>query len=132
MMSAGENKQAVLKCVELFNECTLKWVDACYSNKLEWIELPKPDTPQGRRGDFAFYRKSAEQLLSLFPDRKITVIRSVAEGDCVVLEQEWQGTAAFTAGNYAAGRIAKLRAVSFFTLNNGLIIKQTDYCVPEK
>lgn len=128
-MGALENKQALLRCLELFNKCTLEWVDTCFSNKLEWMELPTPSTPRGRRGDFAFYRKSAEQLLSLYSDRKLSVLRSVAENDCVVLEQEWQGTAAFTAGNIVAGRIARLRVASFFTLEDGLIIKQIDYCV---
>ena len=128
-MSAIENKQAVLHCIELYNQCTLKWVDTCYSDRLEWTELPKPGTPQGRQGNFQFFRASVEQLLKFFPDSKITVLRSISENDCVVLEQEWQGTAAFTVGNFVAGRIAKLRVVSFFTLENGLITKQTDYCV---
>jgi hypothetical protein len=128
-MSAIENRQAVLHCIELYNKCTLEWVDTCYSDKLEWTELPKPSTPQGRQGNLQFFRESAKQLFGLFPEHKLTVLRCVAEDDCVVLEQEWQGTAAFTVGNYAAGRIAKLRVVSFFTLDNGLITKQTDYCV---
>jgi hypothetical protein len=88
-MSAAENKQAILWCIELYNKCTLEWVDTCYSNKLEWIELPNASTPQGRQGNFSFYRKSVEQLLNLFPDRKINVLRSIAENDFVVLEQEW-------------------------------------------
>jgi hypothetical protein len=127
-MSAVENKQAILRCIEFYNKCTLEWIDICYSNKLEWIELSNPSAPQGRQGNFAFYRKSAEQVLNLFPDRKLSVLRSLAENDCVVLEQEWQGTLAFTAGNHIAGDIVKLRVVSIFTLENGLIIKQTDYC----
>ncbi len=128
-MNAMENRQAVLHCIELFNKCTLEWVDTCYADGLEWTEMPKPSTPQGRHGNLAFFRESAQQLLRLFPDRKIKVLRSVAENDCVVFEQEWQGTAAFTAGNYVAGKIATLRVVSFFLLDNSLITKQTDYCV---
>lgn len=57
-MNAMENKQALARCIELFNRGTLEWVDSCYSRKLEWIELPKASTPQGRRGDFAFFRRS--------------------------------------------------------------------------
>lgn len=129
-MSAKDNKQAVLHCIELFNQCTLQWVDTCYSDTLKWTELPSPDVPQGRRGNFQAFRQAAEQLLRLFPDRQLKVLRSVAENDCVVFEQEWYGTAAFTLGNYAAGRIARLRITSFFTLQDGLITEQTDYCVP--
>ena len=127
-MNANDNKQAVLRCIELFNQCTLKWVDTCYSDTLKWTELPSQDTPQGRQGNFQIYRQTAENLLRLFPDRQLKVLRSVAEGDCVVLEQEWQGTATFTFGNYVTGRVARLRITSFFTLTDGLITEQTDYC----
>ncbi len=128
-MGAIENRQAVLRCIELYNQCTLEWVDTCYSKQLEWTEMPRSSMPQGRHGDFAFYREAVGQVLRLFPDRKLTVLRCVAENECVVLEQAWQGTATFTAGDFVAGRIAALRVVSFFALENGLITKQTDYCV---
>jgi ketosteroid isomerase-like protein len=104
-------------------------VDSCYSKELKWTELPKPGTPQGRKGNIESFREAGRQLLGLFPDRKLTVLRSIAEDDHVVLEQDWQGTAAITIGDFVAGRIAKLRVVSFFTLEDGLITVQTDYCV---
>ena len=119
-MNPKENKQAVLHCIDLYNKCTLEWVDTCYSKELEWKEFSNPSAPKGRQGDFSVFRKSAEQALRFFPDMKMTVLRSVSENDCVVLEQEWQG--------HIAGEIAKLRVASFFTLENGLIIKHIDYC----
>jgi hypothetical protein len=128
-MTAIESRQAVLRCIGLYNQCTLEWVDTCYSKNLEWTELPKPSTPQGRHEDFPFFRESADQVLRLFPDRKLTVLRCVTENDCVVLEQDWQGTAAFTIGDFVAGHIATLRVVSIFMLDDGLITKQIDYCV---
>ena len=128
-MSTLENKQAVLRCVELFNKCTMEWLETCYANHLEWIELPWHSFPHGRHGDLSAFRQSAEQALRLCPDRQLRVLRSVAEGDCVVLEQEWQGTIAFSVGDVAAGTVTKLRIVSFFMLENGLIAEQTDYCV---
>ena len=128
-MNAIENKQAVLHCVELFNKCTMEWLDTCYADHLEWTELPWRSFPQGRHGDLSAYRQSAEQALRLCPDRRLQVLRSVAEGNCVVLEQAWQGTVAFTVGDLIAGSISRLRIVSIFTLENRLITKQTDYCV---
>jgi len=129
MTSAADNKQALMRCIELFNQGTLEWVDTCYSDKLEWIELPKSGTPSGRRGDIAAFRQAAAQTLTLFPNRRLRVLSSVAESDCVAMEQEWQGTAASTVGDFVAARTATLRVASFFTLENGLIIKQIDYCV---
>ncbi len=127
-MSTTKNKRSILKCIELFNKCTLEWIDTCYSQKLDWIEFSNPSIPQGRKGDYSAFRTAAENLLRFFPDRKLTVLRSVGEGDCVVLEQEWNGTLAFNTANHNAGEISKLRIVSFFTLENELIIKQIDYC----
>lgn len=129
-MKEIENKRAVLHCVELFNRCTLEWLDSCYADQLEWFELPSPSFPQGRHGDLTSFRQSAAQALWLCPNRQLKVLRSVAEGDCVVLEQEWQGTAAATTGGLSSGTVIRLRIVSIFTLGNGLIAKQTDYCVP--
>lgn len=106
----------------------MEWLDTCYADHLEWTELPWRSFPQGRHGDLTAYRQSAEQALRLCPDRRLRVLRSVAEGDCVVLEQEWQGTVALPIGNIVTGSISRLRIVSFFTLENGLITKQTDYC----
>jgi ketosteroid isomerase-like protein len=127
-MSAADNKAAVMRCIELFNQGTLEWVDTCFSTKLEWIELPTPGNPQGRQGDFSVYRRSAAQLLRLFPDRTLTVLKCVADETEVVLDQLWQGTAAMTVGNFVAGKVARQRVASFFTLEQGLIVKAVDYC----
>lgn len=91
-MSAHKNKEAVLKCIELFNRCTLEWLDICYSEKLDWIEFSNPGIPQGRKGDYPAYHRAAEQAIRLFPDRKLVVLNCIAEDDMVVLEQEWIGT----------------------------------------
>jgi hypothetical protein len=129
-MNATENREAVMHCIELFNKDTLEWVDTCYSKDLEWNEMPTQAAPQGRQGNFQFFRESAAQILKLFPDQKLTVLRSISEDNCVVLEQEWHGTASASIGKYVAGHIARLKIVSFFTLDKGLIVKQTDYCTP--
>lgn len=127
-MNAIKNKQTVLKCIELYNRCTPDWLDICYSEKLEWTEFSNPAIPKGRKGDYSLFRDAATQVIRLFPDRTLTVVNCVAEGNTVVLEQEWIGTWAISAGSHKSGEISKLRIASFFTLENGLIIKQSDYC----
>ena len=127
-MSASKNKQAVLKCIELFNKCTLEWIDTCYSERFDWTEFSNPSIPQGRKGDYSSFREAAKLALRLFPDRKLVVLNSIAEDDFVVLEQEFCGTLAITTGNHNIGEISKLRIASFFILKDGLIIKQIDYC----
>jgi hypothetical protein len=127
-MKTNKNKKAVLRCIDLFNKYDLEWIDSCYSKKLDWNEFSNPTFPQGRKGDYSVYRNAAQKLLTVFPDRKLTVLNCVADGDNVVLEQEWTGTLAISIGDHKPGEISKLQIASFFTLENGLIIKQNDYC----
>lgn len=54
----------------------------------------------------------------------------VAQGDQVVLELDWQGTAAATVGNVKTGLTVRFRVATFLTFAEGMIIKQVDYCVP--
>jgi hypothetical protein len=127
-MNEVTNKQAVLKCIELYNRCTTDWLDICYSEKLDWTEFSNPAIPKGRKGDYSTFRDVATQVIRLFPDRKLIVLNCIAEGDLVVLEQEWNGTWSIPVGSHKAGEVSKLRIASFFTLEKGLIIRQTDYC----
>ena len=125
-----QNEQAIRRCLELFNQCTLEWVDTCYSEAAEWTELPIPGISHGRQGDRAFLRESAALALRLYPDRQLRILNLVAQADQVVLEQAWQGTAAAAAGVVRPGDRVRLRVASFFTLADGLIIQQTDYIIP--
>ena len=127
-MNAVKNKKSVLKCIELFNKGTLEWLDVCYSKNLDWIEFSNPSIPEGRKGDYSAFHRAAVQAITLFPDRKLVVLNCIAEDDTVVLEQEWCGTLAIPVGNHNAGEASKLRIATFFTVENGLIIKQIDYC----
>ncbi len=126
-MSIAENKKAVFRCIELFNKCTLEWVDTCYSKELVWNELPTRSFPKGRTGGFESFRNTADQVLRIFPDRTLIVNRCVAEEDYVVFEQEWKGTIAILTGNYKIGEKINMKIVSFFKLRNGLIVEQTDF-----
>ena len=128
-MNTAENKKAVYRCIELFNKCTLEWVDTCYSKGLIWIEMPTQSFPKGRSGGYESFRNTANQILRIFPDRSLVVNRSLAEDDYVVFEQEWKGTIAIPFGNYKVGENIKMKIVTFFKLGNGLIVEHTDYPV---
>jgi steroid delta-isomerase-like uncharacterized protein len=124
------NAAAVRRCVDLFNQRTLEWVETCYADDVVWTEMPLPSTPAGQHGGRASLREAAGRVLQFFPDRQMTIRNLVAHEDQVVLEVDWQGTAALTAGPLRAGAVVRLRVVSFFTLANGLIVRQTDYVEP--
>ena len=125
-----QNERAVRRCVDLFNKRTSEWVDACFPENAEWIELPIPGMTRGQRGNRASLRESAERLLRLYPDRQMSICNLIAQGEQVVLELDWRGTAAETVGSLGAGTQIRFRVASFFTLMDGLITKQTDYCIP--
>ena len=129
MTTIEQNEAAARRCVELFNLCTNDWVETCYAPTAEWIELPQPSTPAGRQGDRAFLGQASQSMLRLFPDRQIKILNLVAQGDQVVLELDWMGTAAASIGNLKAGFPVHLRVASILTFAKGLIVKQVDYCI---
>jgi len=130
MQTVEKNEQAVRRCVELFNQCTLEWMDRCYAANAEWAELPIPGISKGWQGDRAFLRETAGLVLRLYPDRQLRVLNLVAQAGQVVLEQDWQGTAAAAFGNVQLGEKVRFRVASFFSLADGLITRQTDYVTP--
>ena len=130
MPTTQQNEIAVRRCVDLFNERTLEWVDTCFAENAEWIELPIPGISRGRQGNRAFLRETAEGTLSLYLDRHMSIRNLIAQGDQVVLELEWWGTAAAAVGGLSVGAQIHFRVASFFALFDGLIVRQTDYCVP--
>lgn len=123
------SERAIRRCVELYNRRTAEWVDTCYAADAEWTELPTPATPRGRGGKRAALRAAAESALAFFPDRQMKIRNLVAQGQQVVLELEWSGTAAAAVGSVKPGTTVRLRLASFFTVVDGLITKHTDYCV---
>ncbi len=128
-MDIMENKETLYKCIEIYNKCTLEWVDTFYSKDLIWKELPTTTFPKGRSGGFKEFREAAEQRLRLFPKNSLTVVKCVAENDYVVSEQDLKGTLAISVGNYKAGDESRLKIVTFFKLKNNQIIEHTDFVV---
>jgi ketosteroid isomerase-like protein len=124
------NEAVVRRCVESYNTGALEWVDAFYSKDAHWTELPRAGNPQGRAGSRDYLRECARNDRALFPDRRMSVIDAVAQGDRVALELDWEGTAARPMGSLSQGTTIRLRIASFFTLEKGLITRQVDYCTP--
>jgi ketosteroid isomerase-like protein len=124
------NEAIVRRCVDTYNQATLEWVDTFYSRDAEWIELPRAGNPEGREGGRDDLREHARNVTALFPDRRMRVIDAVAHGDRVVVQLDWEGTAAHAMDGVAQGRKVRLRIASFFTLDKGRITREVDYCTP--
>ena len=129
MLAIRENEAAARRCVELFNQRRVReWVEACYAQEAEWVELPLPSSPNGRGGDREALCRAAEQVLRLIPDRQMQIRNLVAQEDQVALDLDWW--AAASAGGLTAGAVVRLRVATFLTFVDGLIVRQTDYGVP--
>ncbi len=129
-MTTKQYEEAARACIETFNKGTSAWVDTFYSDHVEWIELPRQISPAGRHGDRAVMRQTFEQTDALFPDRRMTILNLIAQDDQVVMELEWQATAARTIGNMAAGTPLRARIANFLKYNaQGKIIKHVDYVI---
>jgi ketosteroid isomerase-like protein len=131
MSTLERNQAAAQRCVDLFNQKQIKeWVEACYAPDVEWIELPRPLSPNGQQGDRERIRLSAERVLALTPNRQMKVLNIIAQDDQVVLEIDWRGTTAAALGNLPAGSEVRYRVATFLTFSDGMIVKQVDYCIP--
>jgi hypothetical protein len=129
MISSQEAETLARRCIELYNKRSLEWVDTCYAENVEWLELPLPSSPSGQHGNRTILRNAARRILSLFPDRQMTIYNLVARDNCVALELKWIGTAAATIGTFKMGSVIQYRVATFLTFSDRLITKQVDYCV---
>jgi predicted ester cyclase len=126
----GQCELAARQCVETYNQGTTEWVDTYYAEEAEWMELPSVFTPRSQHGGIDVLRKKAARDLAAFPDRRMEILNLVAQGDQVVLELDWRGTAAVALGDHPVGTPVRLRVASFFSYANGKIVRQIDYCAP--
>ena len=65
----------------------------------------------------------------MFPDRRITVKSRVAEGDTVVDEVEWVGTASDQHPTLQEGEREVLRDIAFYRYRDGKIVEIREYAV---
>jgi hypothetical protein len=121
------NMEVVLNCIDAFNKCNMEWLNTFYSKNLEWNEMPRMMYSKGRNGGYSEYKLAAENVLSMFPKRKLIVKRSFCDENTVILEQEFSAVSSVNIGNIKKGDEIKQMILSIFVLKNGLINKQTDY-----
>ena len=126
------SEKIVKQCVEKLNQCKTEWIDIFYSKDAEWIEHPTTAYPNGRRGNVEELRRAQETSLAFFPDRQMKIVNQISEGRQSTVELDWWGTTARKMGNVEAGTIIRSRIASFFVVENGKIVKHTDYVVPNR
>jgi hypothetical protein len=128
MSTIEQNEAAARRCIDLFNKGNSEWLDICYAPNAQWTEHPHLGNPTGVFGDREKFRQASEWQISFFPDRRLTIADLIAQGNKVVLVEDWQGTASKPFGNRPAGAVGKLRIATFLTFDdNALIVKHEDF-----
>ena len=88
-----------------------------------------PWAPQGMTGDREALKQGIASGMRMFPDRRLTVKSRVAEGDTVVEEAEWIGTASDQHPTLQEGERQILRDITFNRFRDGKIVELREYAV---
>jgi hypothetical protein len=121
------NKQVLLNCITAYNKGNMEWLTTFYSKKLEWNEMPRMMFPKGRTGGYSDFKLAAENVLAMLPKRQLIVRRTFCDDNAIILEQEFFAVASMDIGSMKQGDEIRQMVLSIFILDDGLIIKQTDY-----
>ena len=113
---------------EAFNAQQLGLVERFYSE--DWIYLSYvPWAPQGMTGNREAVKQGLAAGILMFPDRRITVKSRVAEGDTVVDEVEWVGTASDQHPTLQEGERQLFRVIYYNRYRDRKIAETREYAV---
>jgi uncharacterized protein len=99
MSTSEENKQFVLTAYRTFGTRDKDEIACYFAPDAEWIAPERNGMavalaqPVGSVGRDAIVRYLAEEIGRLFTDSKVELLTVVADGDHVVIEQSFEGTA---------------------------------------
>ena len=113
---------------EAFNAQEPDLVERFYSEDLVYQSYG-PWAPQGMTGDREGLKQGVAFGMRVFPDRRTTVKSRVAEGDTVVEEIEWVGTASDEHPTLQEGEREILRDITFNRFRDGKIVEIREYAV---
>jgi ketosteroid isomerase-like protein len=121
------NEDAARRWVELFNTGTEDWWDEVYTPDVTWESYGS--SYQSRKGED--FKALVAQAREVFPNRAFEVISLSADGDRVILETRWTGTAARPFLRFEPGDRRTSRNILFLTYREGKIAAVTTYVAGE-
>ena len=122
------NVAAARAQVRAYNAKEEGWFDRFFADEVAYHTYG-PWTPQGLSTGRKQLKDMAMGAMQMFPDRTMTVKGMVAEGDTIVLETVWAGTAADGHPNLKAGDRLVLRNIVFNRYREGKIVETREYGV---
>jgi predicted ester cyclase len=115
--------------VRAYNSKEEGWFDRFFAEKVDYHTYG-PWSPQGLSTNRKHLKEMAMGAMQIFPDRTMTVKNMIAEGDTIVLETVWAGTAADGHPNLQPGERLVLRNILFNRYRDGMIVETREYGVP--
>jgi ketosteroid isomerase-like protein len=113
---------------EAYNAQEPDFVERFFSEDLVYKSYG-PWAPQGMTRDREGLKLGMAFGMRVFPDRRTTVKSRVAEGDTVVEETEWVGTASDEHPTLQEGEREILRDITFYRFRDGKIVEIREYAV---
>ena len=116
----------------------LRAFEKAYNDKLDgWFENYHTDdvswsgfgvwAPEGRELVAEELRELCVDEERRFPDRRMEIVRLVADGDSVAVDYEWSGTAAFDMEPLREGEVQRFHNILFLTLREGKVATIREY-----
>lgn len=120
-----ESAVAYLRALETNNSAIIA---ALLHPEIEQVEFPNRLSPTGSVRNKAAMLDGLERGKSLMSNQQFTVLRSVVDGETVVLEVRWSGTLAVPFGpTLPAGYVMRAFFAVWLEFRDGLIIRQRNY-----
>jgi ketosteroid isomerase-like protein len=121
------NEVAALRWIRLFNGGGLDWWDDVYTPDVTWESYGSGY--QSRKGED--FKALVAQAREVFPDRAFEVLSLSTDGDRVIIETRWTGTAARPFLRFKPGDRRTSRNLLFLTYRDGKIAAVTTYVAGE-
>jgi ketosteroid isomerase-like protein len=122
------NVAAAMAWVEGYNAQEEGWFDRFYAEEAT-LETYGPWAQEGIRANRHRLKELIADAARMFPDRTMTPRNLVAEGDTIVMETEWVGTAAEAPHTLQSGQRQFLRNIVFNRFRDGRIIETREFGV---
>jgi ketosteroid isomerase-like protein len=122
------NVAAARAWIEGYNAQEEGWFDRFYAEEAT-LQTYGPWAQQGIHANRHRLKELIADAARMFPDRTMTLRNLVAEGDTIVMETEWVGTAAETHPTFQSGKRQVLRNIVFNRFRDGKIIETREFGV---
>ena len=123
---ADANAASIRAFAEAYNDKRDGWFEDYHTNDVTWSGFGVW-APQGRQLDAGELKALTVDEEKRFPDRKMEILRLLADGENAAVDYEWSGTAAFDMEPLRKGDVQRFHNILFLTLRDGKVASIREY-----